>query len=305
MPATIKITMRDVHSYFRLDPEKIDRVTLPGCDDLQVFLKREDLIHPFVSGNKWRKLKHNFLEAQRLGKTRMITFGGAYSNHLVAVACASAALGFQSVAFLRGEEAPQNHMLRLCKTFGMELMPVFRNDYRNKEALLQQANLQDAFVIPEGGTNEHAIKGVAEAASGIQIPFDHWIVAVGTGGTLAGLAIGAAAHFPKTQVEGIAVVRAAASLESTVHQLNPALANWKIHHDFAHGGYGRTNSKLDDFCHHFAKSAGILIEPVYTGKMLYAVSQLAKANYFKKGAQILCFHTGGLLGSRVFTDTWS
>lgn len=294
--------MPDISAFFHLDPERIDRIPLPGCDHLQVFLKREDLIHPLVSGNKWRKLKHNFLQAQRLGKTRVVTFGGAYSNHLVAVACASAALGFKSAAFVRGEEAPVNHMLRLCATFGMELIPVSRTDYRNKDELLGRIEVQDTFAIPEGGTNDYAVKGVAEAVASIQEPFDHWIVPVGTGGTLAGLATGAATHFPQTKVEGIAVGKAAASVDSTLHQLAPNLSNWNIHHHFTHGGYGKTNLILDAFCNNFAKATGILIEPTYSGKMLHAVTQLAQSGHFKKGAQILCFHTGGLLGSRLFSS---
>jgi len=263
---------------------------------VSIFVKREDLIHPFVSGNKWRKLKYNLLEAEATGKNTLLTFGGAYSNHLLATACAAAMCGFKSKGIVRGEEKSSNHMLGLCRTFGMELIYASREAYQDKESLAAGNDNHETYLLGEGGTNLLAVEGCAEIVTEVNEFFDHVVVACGTGGTVSGLAKGFAEKFPKTKVHGVSVLKGGDFLIDTVNALAPGLTNWKIHLDDHGGGYAKTTPMLLDTIKQTASETGILFDQVYTVKMLRACLRMIRENEIQKGERVLLIHTGGLLG---------
>lgn len=272
----------------------IQHINLPefNAHGVTVYMKRDDMLHPFVSGNKWRKLFYVLDDAQQKGCNHLVSFGGAYSNHLVALACAGAMYHFKTTAFVRGEEV-NNHMLNLCKLYGMQLIFVSREAYKNKPELYQQFAQQNThtYFIDEGGKGELAAKGcthILDDADG----FTHTVCAVGTGTTLAGLAIGA--QRKNIAAEGICVLKGAEAMDQEI----AALAGFdvKVHHEFSCGGYAKTNTELLEFMQHFAQHTGILLDQVYTAKMMLAVSKLIAQKYYPANSKILTIHTGGLLG---------
>ena len=282
----------------------IQQLSLPVFREhgVNVYMKREDLIHPFISGNKWRKLKYVLQDAQSQNKHTLVSFGGAYSNHLVALACAGALYGFKTVAFIRGEEV-QNYMLGLCKTWGMELHFTSRERYKNKTLLYDSFATETCYFIDEGGKGVLAAKGCEEMLENVN-GFTHIFCAVGTGTTFAGLANAATPKGIKT--EGICVLKGAAEIDQEITLLltkKTAVSNklkpndlWKVHHQFHGGGYAKTTPELVAFIDDFASQTGILLDPIYTAKMMQGVIALTKENYFNKGDSILTIHTGGLLG---------
>ncbi len=266
--------------------------------NLTLFMKRDDLIHPFISGNKWRKLKYILRDAQQNQKTALATFGGAYSNHLLAVACAGAMYGFRTTGFVRGEELEiKNPVLKMCHLFGMRLIFIARGDYREKEVFYSKYlnNAADTYLIPEGGSCHEAIPGVAEIIEELPALYDHIFTATGTGGTVAGLARGAADKKLATLVHGIAVIKGAEYLNNEIFKWIGDLP-YQLHLNFHRGGYAKTDNELVVFARNFARNTGIVIEPIYTAKMLLAMVQLAEEDYFKPGSRILCIHTGGVWG---------
>jgi 1-aminocyclopropane-1-carboxylate deaminase len=262
---------------------------------VEVWMKREDLVHPFISGNKWRKLKYVLTQAREDQKKHLVSFGGAYSNHLVALACAGAMYGFKTTAFVRGEEH-HNPILMLCRTWGMSLHFVSREAYRDKQELFDTGfgNDPGALFIDEGGRGEAAMRGCAEILDTVGLGFTHVFAAVGTGTTLAGLATGAARR--NMQAEGICVLKGAEEIDNDVRGLIPQLHNWKIHHQLHRGGYAKTTDELMRFITVFAQETGILLDQVYTGKMVLGVFDLVRQDYFNPHAKLLLIHTGGLLG---------
>lgn len=265
---------------------------------IEVFMKRDDLIHPFISGNKWRKLKYVLRDARDKQKTMLATFGGAFSNHLLAVACAGATFGFKTTGFVRGEELEiKNPVLKMCHLFGMRLIFIPRNDYRDKEIVYQKYfnNDPSVYFVPEGGSCLEALPGVAEIIGELTDTYDEIFTASGTGGTLAGLALGVHQQQLSTRVNGIAVIKGG-------EYLNQEIKNWigeipfQLHTQFHRGGYGKTDNELIVFARNFARNSGIVIEPIYTAKMLMALIQLAGEDYFKPGSKILTIHTGGVWG---------
>lgn len=291
--------MSALRRFFLARPTAVEELRHPifAARGLRLFVKREDQLHPFVSGNKWRKLKHNLIAAEESGAKRLVTFGGAYSNHLVAVACAARALGFASLGILRGEEPRENRPLSLCREFGMELVPVTRARYRDKQELVEELGLRtgENYILPEGGSNELAARGCAEIAEELGEAFDHIATPVGTGGTLAGLAQGAGRFWPGTRVEGICVLKGGGFLAAEVARLAPGLANWKLHLDHHEGGYAKPSAALGRFIQDFTAKTGLPLEPVYSGRMMKGLAALAESDYFRPGAKILCLHTGGIL----------
>jgi 1-aminocyclopropane-1-carboxylate deaminase len=261
---------------------------------VDVFIKREDLIHPFISGNKWRKLKYVLEDAVIQQKKLLVSFGGAYSNHLVALANAGAVHGFKTKAFVRGEEV-HNHMLGLCRSWGMELEFISRELYRDKQALfdLQYGDNTDAYFIDEGGRGALAAKGCGEMLDGVK-GFSHVICAIGTGTTFAGLVNAARGKGMKS--EGICVLKGAEAIEEDILKLTGSADGWKVHHRFHEGGYAKTTPELFAFMDAFAANTGILLDQVYTGKMMKAVISLVQEQYYKPGDRLLLIHTGGLLG---------
>lgn len=264
---------------------------------LDVFIKRDDLIHPIISGNKWRKLKYLLRQAQGENKTHLVTFGGAYSNHLLATAAAAAKFGFQSTGFVRGEEV-DNDTLFLCRLHGMELIFTSRESYRDKQLLFTKhfADATDAFFIDEGGASAEGARGCSELMDELTGPYDHIFCACGTGTTAAGIINGITKYGLSSQFHGIPVLKNGGFLKSDIDAWLTAASNYLLHTEYDFGGYGKTTNELIEFVKQFVASTGILIEPVYTGKMLYALYDLINKDHFRRGSKILAIHTGGIWG---------
>jgi len=274
---------------------------------LTLSIKRDDLLHSDISGNKWRKLKHNLLYAEKNNIKHLISFGGAFSNHIHAIAAASYHLQFKATGIIRGEaHYASNPTLSQAQQWGMQLQFIDRKTYRQKEHIeyLQQLQLQhpNAYIIPEGGSNKLAIPGVEEIVKELiqqtEQPIDHLFTATGSAGTLSGLISGALKYTPATQVHGIAVLKNAQYLTQKVAHFVPdhKQLNWSLHTQYHEGGYAKISPALAHFCHTFTQQTQIPIEPVYTGKMLYALWQLIEQDYFTAGSHIVAVHTGGLQG---------
>ncbi|TZF84818.1 pyridoxal-phosphate dependent enzyme [Pedobacter sp. BS3] len=264
---------------------------------IRLFIKRDDCIHPFISGNKWRKLKHLLQKAENQQKNHLVTFGGAWSNHLLATACAGATFKFKTTAFVRGETVT-NPVLDLCRLFGMELRFTSRESYRDKPSLFQTyfADNTSAFFIDEGGASAEAVQGCAEIIDELQQPFSHLFCAAGTGTTAAGLSNGLTARQANTQLHIVPVLKGAGFLKSAMNSYINRPDNFLFHENYHFGGYAKTTPELMDFIRRFTSQTGILIDPIYTGKMLYAIYDLAQKDYFKPGETILALHTGGIFG---------
>lgn len=279
----------------------IESLDFPLFNDksLTVHIKRDDKIHPFISGNKWRKLKYILQSADRTGKTHLVTFGGAWSNHLLATACAGATFGFKTTGFVRGEPV-SNANLSLCKIYGMELRFVDRTAYRNKPLLYEQYAAQNpqAYFVDEGGYSAEGARGCAEIIDELQHTYDHIFCAFGTATTIAGLYHGCANRGLNTQLHGVAVLAGGDFAREAIGTLYPnmQLDRLNIHTDYHFGGYAKTKPMLNTFIKQFTAQTGILAEPVYTGKLFYGMFDLAQQGYFKTGDRVLAIHTGGLTG---------
>lgn len=282
----------------------------PELVPIRLYLKRDDQLHPLVSGNKWRKLKYNLLEADRLGTRTLLTFGGAYSNHLYATAAAGRIFGFQTIGIVRGDElaaspdreSPLNPTLTFCREQGMKLHFVDRQTYKraNDPAFLAELQVRygPCYVMPEGGTNALAIQGTAEIMPEIHHQLGTWPTvvscAVGTGGTLAGLIQSAPAA---VQVLGVSALKIPENKAPHFAGLPISLPQHvTIHTDYQQGGYARTTPELIQFVRVFERKTGILLEQVYTGKLLFALYKLARDGYFPHQATVVAVHTGGLQG---------
>ena len=271
--------------------------------NISFYIKREDLNHPYISGNKWHKLKYNIQEAKKLGKDTLLTFGGAYSNHIYAVAAAGKIFKLNTIGIIRGEEhLPLNPTLSFASENGMEIHYLDRISYRNKNSARVLNTLYkkfgDFYLLPEGGTNDLAVKGCSEIINKINIDFDYICCPCGTGGTLAGLVSGLER---KSFALGFAVLKGASFLKENVNNLlknqgNTSLKNWDVNLDYHFGGYAKFTRELSNFIEKFKSSTEIPIEPIYTGKMLYGIYDLAKNGYFRNGSTIISVHTGGLQG---------
>jgi 1-aminocyclopropane-1-carboxylate deaminase len=264
---------------------------------ITVQIKRDDLIHPIISGNKWRKLKYILKEASAHNKKHLVTFGGAYSNHLLATAAASAKFGFLSTGFVRGEEI-RNDTLFLCRLHGMKLIFVDRESYRDKRVLFTKYFADDtsAFFIDEGGSSPEGAKGCAELVDELTQPYDHIFCACGTGTTSAGIINGLQNHQLKTIFNAIPVFKNGDFMRAEIDKYLTSPTNYELHTDYDFGGYAKVDDTLIDFIAQFIADTGILIEPVYTGKMLFAIYNLAEKDHFKPGSNILAIHSGGIWG---------
>ncbi len=277
---------------------------------VQLLLKREDLNHKTVSGNKWWKLKYNLAEARRQNKRTLLTFGGAYSNHIYATAATAAALGFASIGIIRGEKTlPLNPTLEFATRQNMTLHYLSRDAYRQKSepailsALCDQFG--DFYLIPEGGTNSFAVQGTAEF--GVQLletRFDYALLAVGTGGTLAGLIRG---FQGQRQIIGVPVFKGSGYLVDEIKSLGRGAEgqnydNWFLWTEYHHGGYAKTSPELLSFMKEINYSSQVPLDHVYTGKLLYAIFREIEKGTFSKGTTLLAIHTGGLQGAKSFCD---
>ena len=270
---------------------------------IHLHVKRDDLIHPQVSGNKWRKLKYNLRDAQQKNITTLLTFGGAYSNHIYAFAAATQLMGFRAIAVIRGEASDKlSPTLIYAREQGVQLHFVSRRDYRRRadddfiDELRQQFG--DVYLIPEGGSNALAIRGVSELVAEMNQqlprPFDLVCSAVGSGGTLAGLLSGLQ---DGQRALGVAVLKNGGFLSEEVQRLiNVDNQRIDILLDYHCGGYAKFNDALVDFIVQFREHTDIPLEPVYTGKMMYALFDQIERGRFYRGQCIVALHTGGLQG---------
>ena len=271
--------------------------------EIRLFMKREDLIHPIVSGNKWRKLKYNLLKAKEEGRGTLLSFGGAYSNHIHALALVAKEEGMKVVGVIRGEEhSILNDTLSFAKSCGMLLHFVSREEYKKKteeEFLLQlEKRFGSFFLIPEGGCNEEGVLGCAEICGELEIEYDFICTACGTGTTMAGII----SSLPENKKAiGFSALKGGDFLYDEINQLlvgqeNKKTNNWRIETSYHFGGYGKWNQELLDFMATFKKNHGISLDQVYTGKMMYGLFDLIEKNYFAKGSTVVALHTGGLQG---------
>jgi len=272
--------------------------------DLRIL--RLDQTHPEISGNKWFKLKYNLLEANKAGYTQLLTFGGAYSNHIHAVAGAAQLFGFQSIGIIRGEEHRElNPTLTYAKERGMILKYVDRESYRQKTDKLFIEKLEmefgEFYLIPEGGTNKLAIKGAAEIVDFFTEEFDYYCLPVGTGGTIAGLITGLQNQgriIGFSALKGSFLTKEVSELMET-HSTD-SFINWEINNDYHFGGYAKIKPELLEFIKEMESDHGLLLDPVYTGKMLFGVIDLIKKEIIPPGTKVLAIHTGGLQGRAGF-----
>jgi 1-aminocyclopropane-1-carboxylate deaminase len=279
---------------------------LKHFSEKQVLVKRDDLIDPYISGNKWRKLKYILATATAQGKNQLVTFGGAYSNHLVATAAACSRNGLKSTAFVRGE-AVQNEMLMLCKLFGMRLIFTDRLSYKNKTLLFDEhfAGNPTAFFVDEGGAGPEAVKGCAEIIAELPGDTTHLFCAAGTGTTAAGLLSGIYQHGLKTKLHIVPVLKGGSFIADEILKYTGRTDQLILHTDYHFGGYARTQPALIEFIKIFTAREGMLIDPVYTAKMFYALYDLLQNNYFQRGDKIVALHTGGLLGLLGMKDKFN
>lgn len=268
-------------------------------NSISVQIKREDLIHPFVSGNKFRKLKYNLLQAKEENQETLLTFGGAFSNHIAAVAFAGKEKGFKTIGIIRGDELgskiAENPTLSFAQNCGMQLEFISREEYRLKSESSFLENLKAKFGsfyhIPEGGTNALAIKGCQEILTEDDAEFDYICCSIGTGGTISGIINSV---LPHQKVLGFPALKGD-FLKEEIHNFTQN-ENWELITEYHFGGYGKVNEALIGFINQFYIENQIPLDPIYTGKMVFGVIDLIKKNYFPAKSKILLIHTGGIQG---------
>ena len=289
-------------------PSPVTQIFSPRLDTrkLQLFIKRDDLIHPIISGNKWRKLKYNLQQAQAEQQTCLLTFGGAWSNHIHATAAAGHYFGFDTIGIIRGEiTSPLTATLQDAQDWGMQLHFVNRERYRHKTEKEFIAGLELQFgkfyLLPEGGNNILGMQGCAEIWNELNEDYDVICVDCGTGTTIAGIICG---HKNPTQILGFSVLKGEDYLRNDVQAMllrsNCQHHNWHINTDYHFGGYAKTTPGLLDFIKTFNQQHAIQLEPVYSAKMFYGLFDLIEKGYFKMGSKILAIHGGGLQGLRGY-----
>lgn len=288
------------------------QVILPILEEkkVELFIKREDLIHPFVSGNKFRKLKYNLTEAKKLKKKSILTFGGAFSNHIAATAVAGKMAGLKTFAVIRGEELGKNiketlegnATLREAHENGMKFHFVSRELYRQKTSFgfieKMKNKWGDFYLIPEGGTNGLAVDGCQEILTSEDAEFDYVCSSVGTGGTIAGLIKSLKKH---QKVIGFPALKGG-FISEEIKKYTIKNNNWSLKKNYHFGGYAKFDEELITFINSFKEDTGILLDPVYTGKMLFGILDLIKKDTFKERTKILAIHTGGIQGIAGFND---
>ena len=271
---------------------------------ISLYMKREDEIHPLISGNKYRKLKYNIKKAQEEGYQTLLTFGGAYSNHISAVAFAGKKYGFRTIGVIRGDELKgditktlkENPTLGLASEHGMNFEFVNRSNYRLKETAHFINEVREKYgefyLIPEGGTNDLAIRGCEEILDDRDSFFDVLCVSVGTGGTISGIINSAKED---QFVMGFPALKGDFLEEQIKRYIQPK-NNWSLINDYHFGGYAKVNEELVKFVNNFKFETSIPLDPIYTGKMMFGILDLIKQGHFSKGTKILAIHTGGLQG---------
>ncbi len=277
---------------------------------IHLYVKRDDLLHPEFGGNKWRKLKHNLLLARQDHYPALLTFGGAWSNHIYATAAAGKTFGFNTIGIIRGESHfPLNPTLQFAEQCGMQLHYITRVEYRQKQQADYLEKLQQQFgpvyILPEGGSNTLAVKGCAGITNEINSSLktvDVICCACGTGATLAGII---SELKPEQTAIGFPALKGGSFLNAEVAHFLPAqqkIKNWQIEDRYHFGGYAKINDELIQFIKDFHRQYGIMLDAVYTGKMFYGLFQLIKQGCFKRGTTIVAVHSGGLQGNKGFAS---
>lgn len=275
------------------------KINIQFPNNISLVIKREDLIHPFVSGNKFRKLKYNLLQAKAENKEIVLTFGGAFSNHIASVAYAGKEQGFKTIGIIRGDELldqwEENPTLKFAHENGMHFEFVSREDYRLKSEISFIEKLKQKFgefyLVPEGGTNELAVKGCEEILTEEDSDFNYVCCAVGTGGTISGL-INSAGENQK--ILGFPALKGDFLQDEIC--IFAKKDNWNLISDYHFGGYGKINLELIEFINFFFEETKVPLDPIYTGKMVFGVIDLIHKDYFPENSKILLIHTGGLQG---------
>jgi 1-aminocyclopropane-1-carboxylate deaminase len=263
---------------------------------------RLDLVHPVISGNKWFKLKEYLKEAQTLNKKLLLTFGGAYSNHLVATALAASLHGFESIGIVRGEKpAILSHTLSEAINYGMNVYFISREDFRQRKIppeIFHQYNKDDFYIIDEGGYGEMGVNGAKEILQHTNTSvYTHIMVAVGTGTTIAGLIESSSQH---QLVLGVSSLKNNYSLQGSIEKFISGENRNRLTliHDYHFGGYAKFTKPLIDCMNEWYRLAGIPSDFVYTGKLFFAVKDMLEKNYFSPKSKILIIHSGGLQGNQ-------
>jgi 1-aminocyclopropane-1-carboxylate deaminase len=291
-----------LQSSFQSSP--LTRVIDAGLPNaIELWIKRDDRLHPIISGNKWRKLKYILDDALSSGARTLISMGGAHSNHLHALAYAGRRVGLKTIGYIRGERTESlTPTLEDCQNWGMELRFVSRTDYRRLRQYREPYDLPDIksgqYWLPEGGAQPLTLKGVAELVAEIDIPFDMLCLPCGTGATLAGCI---AALNGTKDVIGFAALKNADFLTRDVESLlSKPYTNWRINQHYHCGGFAKTTHELIEFIRTFELTQQTPLEPVYTGKMFYGLYDMITKGCFEPGQRIIAVHTGGLQGRRGF-----
>lgn len=256
---------------------------------------RDDLIHPLVSGNKWRKLKYIIRQMQESGKNKLVSFGGAYSNHLVAAAVSGRHFGIETIGFVRGNETRAlNAFETCCMDHGMKLIHVDRSTYRDKEALFEQYFGHDpgAEFVGEGGRHPMALQGCAEIIDALEQTYDYIVLSLGTGTTMEGLVKRVSELQLNSVITGISSLKGNKELDRIMEQYPRVY--WQIEHDYHRGKYARNDAELTAFIQQFHQETSIRLEHVYTGKMMMALQDMLNSGKIVPGKRILCIHTGGV-----------
>ncbi|MFT6748149.1 MAG: 1-aminocyclopropane-1-carboxylate deaminase [Flavobacterium sp.] len=272
---------------------------------VSLFIKREDLLHPYISGNKLRKLKYNITEVKKLGFSKIVTFGGAFSNHIAATSYAGFLNNIETVGIIRGEELKfswqENPTLKFASEHGMQFKFVTREEYREKESVnlvqILKKEFGSFYLLPEGGTNELAIKGCEEILNSEDATFDYITVSVGTGGTIAGIINKSSSN---QKILGFPALKGD-FLKKDICKFAKK-NNWDLISDYHFGGYAKTSSKQILFINEFFEKYKIPLDPIYTSKMVFGVLDKIEKGYFPVGSKILMIHTGGLQGIKGMNE---
>ena len=282
------------------------RTSLTQEKGVELYVKREDLNHPDISGNKLRKLQYNLKAAKEQGFHKLLTFGGAFSNHIYATAAAGQLFDFETIGIIRGEEhLPLNPTLDFAQSCGMEIHYMDRTRYRLKNSLIVLNELKkkhgEFYLIPEGGTNDLAIKGCQEILIEEEKSFDYYVLSVGTGGTLAGIIQGLTGVKKIIGISSLKGEFLEVEINSLFRQYNlPEYDNWYVNQEYHFGGYAKTSDELFQFIETMDKEHNLPLDPVYTGKALFGTMDLIKKGDIPRGSKLLFIHTGGLQGRAGF-----
>lgn len=283
---------------------RIDFITKEN--DVELYLLREDEIHPSISGNKFRKLKYNIQAFQKGNYDAILTFGGAYSNHIAAVAAAGYECKIPTIGIIRGEELAnkfhENPTLNLAYKMGMKLDFISRTDYRNKtnpEFIDQiKSKFGNVYILPEGGTNELAIQGCQEILGQHTLEFDFIACPMGTGGTLSGLIL---SKEPHQKILGFPALKDSDFLKSEIETWTNS-SDFEMIQEYHFGGYAKESTEFIDFLNDFTQKYNVNLDPIYTGKMMFGLLDKMKQNHFPPKSKILAIHTGGLQGIKGFNQ---